>query len=70
MRLSLAVPLMIAALIVAFAQQPMPRMVTVEPAAGKVGDVISVAGEHLAKSQVAKVYLTDGDIDLELEVTD
>jgi hypothetical protein len=70
MKLSLAAPLAIAALLVAFAQQPMPRMISVEPAAGKIGDVIAVGGEHLEKTQVAKVYLTDGSNDLQVEVTE
>jgi hypothetical protein len=48
----------------------MPRMTTAEPANGKVGDVITVSGENLQKAQVAKVYLTDGKADIQVEVTD
>ena len=54
----------------AFAQQPMPRMVSVDPGNGKTGDVIAVTGENLEKAQVAKVYLTDGKNDMLVEVTE
>ncbi|HWQ57149.1 MAG TPA: IPT/TIG domain-containing protein [Bryobacteraceae bacterium] len=70
MKLSLVVPLIVAACLAAYAQQPMPRMITVEPANGKIGDIITVGGEHLEKTQVAKVYLTDGQADVQVEVTD
>jgi hypothetical protein len=64
MKLSFVVSLVVAAVLVAYAQQPMPRMSTVDPGNGKVGDVITVAGENLQKDQVAKVYLTDGKNDV------
>jgi hypothetical protein len=70
MRLSFAVPLFLAAYFVSYAQQTMPRMTTVDPGNGKAGDVITVAGENLEKSQVAKVYLTDGKNDVPVEVTE
>jgi hypothetical protein len=69
MKLSFAVPLFLAAGLAAFAQT-MPRMTTVDPINGKVGDVITVAGENLEKSQVAKVYLTDGKNDTVLDLTE
>lgn len=52
------------------AQQAMPRLNTVEPANGKAGDVLTVAGENLAKPVVEKLYLTDGKNDVELEMTE
>jgi hypothetical protein len=52
------------------AQQALPRMTSAEPSAGKAGDVIAVAGENLTKAQVAKVYLTDGKNDIEVQVTE
>jgi hypothetical protein len=55
---------------ITFAQQSMPRMTTVEPANGKAGDVLTVAGENLAKPEVEKLYLTDGKNDLQVEVTE
>jgi len=70
MKLSFVVPLLLAASIPAFAQQPMPRMTAVDPGNGKAGDLITVAGENLEKDQVAKVYLTDGKNDVVVEVTD
>ncbi len=70
MKLSLIVPLLLAASIAVYAQQPMPRMTTVDPANGKVGDLITVAGENLEKDQVAKVFLTDGKNDVVVDITD
>jgi len=69
MRLSFAAPLLLAASLAMFAQQPMPRMTAVDPGNGKAGDEITVAGENLEKAQVAKVYLTDGKNDVLVEVT-
>jgi hypothetical protein len=70
MKLSFAVPLFLAASLTAFAQQPMPRMTTVDPGNGKAGDEITVAGENLEKAHVAKVYLTDGKNDTALDLTE
>jgi hypothetical protein len=55
---------------VAFAQQAMPRMTSVEPPNGKSGDVLTAAGENLAKASVEKLYLTDGKNDVEVQVTE
>jgi hypothetical protein len=68
MKLSFVVTLLAGASLAAWAQQPMPRMISVDPMNGKAGDVIVVTGENLAKNAVAKVYLTDGKIDLVCEV--
>jgi hypothetical protein len=51
-------------------QQAMPRMTTVEPASGKIGDVLSVTGENLEKTNVAEVFLTDGKNDLKVVVSE
>jgi hypothetical protein len=69
MKLSFIIALLVAAL-VAVAQQPMPRMTSVEPPNGKSGAILTVAGEHLEKDQVAKVYLTDGKNDTLVEITE
>ena len=45
-------------------------MTGVEPGNGKVGDVITANGEYLLKTHVAKVYLTDGQVDTLVEVTE
>ena len=55
---------------IAFAQQAMPRMTTVEPGNGKAGDMLTIAGENLDKPAVAKLYLTDGKNDLEVQITE
>ncbi|MGO9970632.1 MAG: IPT/TIG domain-containing protein [Bryobacteraceae bacterium] len=70
MRLSLIACLLLGAGVVAFAQQPMPRMTSVDPLNGKIGDVIAVTGENLQKDTVAKVFLTDGKNDIPVEVSE
>jgi hypothetical protein len=70
MRQSLVVALIFAACLAALAQTTLPRMTSVEPAAGKAGDIIAIAGENLGKDQVAKVYLTDGTNDIEVSMTE
>jgi hypothetical protein len=70
MKLSFVFALLMAAGFAAWAQPAMPRMISVEPQNGKVGDVIAVSGENLAKGSVAKVYLTDDKTDLECSIVD
>ena len=70
MKLSFVVSVVVAAALVVYAQQAMPRMSTVEPGNGKAGDVITVNGENLQKESVAKVYLTDGKNDTEVQVVE
>jgi hypothetical protein len=70
MKLSFAVPLLVAASLAGYAQQSMPRMVSADPMNGRKGDVIAVTGENLQKDAVAKVYLTDGKNDYEVQVTE
>ena len=70
MRLFLIVPLLALAAIAVYAQQTMPRMTNVEPENGKAGDILTVNGEHLDKSDVVELYLTDGKKDTKLQVTD
>lgn len=69
MKTGFAISLLVAASFAAFGQA-MPRMVSTEPGNGKVGDVIAVTGENLAKDSVAKLYLTDGKDDLEVQITE
>ena len=54
----------------AFPQEGMPRMTSVEPGNGKAGDVLTAAGENLTKPGLEKLYLTDGKNDLEVQVTE
>lgn len=70
MKMSFIALLPLAAALVLLAQQTMPRMTTVEPATGKVGDVLAVAGENLDKDQVKEVYLTVGSTDVKVEITE
>jgi len=68
MRLSFVTAVLAAAGFACYGQQPMPRMVSVDPDGGKVGDIIVVTGENLQKENVAKVYLTDEKKDTQVEV--
>jgi len=68
MKLSFVLAVILTVVLVCYAQQPMPRMSTVDPGNGKAGDVITVAGENLQKEHVAKVFLTDGKNDIPVEV--
>jgi hypothetical protein len=70
MKLSFVVPILVAASFVAYAQQAMPRMTSVDPMNGKKGDVIVITGENLQKELVSKVFLTDGKNDIQVEVTE
>ena len=71
MKRSLILPaLLLAAAALGWSQPAMPRMTSVEPTNGKVGDVLVVNGENLEKANVVKVYLTDGKNDFEVGVTD
>ena len=49
--------------------QDSPRMKSVEPGNGKVGDELTVSGENLDRKFVKEVYLTDGKNDIKVEVT-
>jgi hypothetical protein len=69
MKLSFLLSLAAAACLL-IAQEAMPRMTTVEPYSGKVGDVVTVSGENLDKANVDKVFLIDDKNDLPCEVTE
>ena len=49
--------------------QESPRMKSVDPGNGKVGDELTVSGENLDAKFVKEVYLTDGKNDIKVEVT-
>jgi hypothetical protein len=69
MKLSFIVALLLAACFGVYAQQlELPRMVSVDPSSGKKGDVIVITGENLDKTQVEKLFLTDGKNDTAVEV--
>ena len=68
MKLSVLVSTLLAVGIAVWAEQPMPKMVTVDPLNGKAGDVIVATGENLQKDAVAKLYLTDGKNDIPCEM--
>jgi|SRR4051794_22144616 hypothetical protein len=70
MKTSASVLFLFAFGLIAQAQQAMPRMTTIDPGNGKVGDILIVSGENLDKAQVEKIYLTDGKNDLQVDVSD
>lgn len=70
MKLSFLLPLFAATCLVGFAQEAMPRMTTVEPYSGKVGDVVAVSGENLDKGNVSKVFLINDKTDLLCEIVE
>lgn len=49
---------------------PTPVMRTVNPETVKAGETATVSGEYLDKSRVAEVYLTDGKIDVKVEIVE
>jgi hypothetical protein len=55
---SLVIALALCPALVSFAG--FPKVTTVEPETGRVGDLISAKGENLDKSSIGEVYLTDG----------
>lgn len=66
---SIAIPLLFTLLLPPVLQsQPTPMIRSVEPAAGKVGDVLSIQGENLGQENVAALYLTDGKNDLKVAI--
>jgi hypothetical protein len=71
MKTSLVAFVVVAACLAVYAQQTAaPSVDTVEPPNGKVGTVITATGQNLQKDQVAKLYLTDGKNDIQVDVTE
>jgi hypothetical protein len=49
-------------------QAGMPMMRFVEPAFGKIGDLLVIEGENLGQESVAGLYLTDGKTDVKVPI--
>ena len=49
-------------------QAGLPTISSVEPASGKVGDLLSIQGANLGQDTVAELYLTDGKTDLKVHM--
>ena len=69
MKISVAAFALVAACLGAYAQQPAPNVDSVSPTNGKIGVEVTATGQNLQKEVVAKLYLTDGEHDLVVEVT-
>ncbi len=52
------------------AQAAFPRMTTVNPTKAKIGEVLTVEGENLEKSNVAELFLTDGKNDYKMDIVE
>ena len=59
---------LVAALAPCALAQDSPRMKTVEPMNGKVGDELTVSGENLDAKFVKEVYLTIGNKDIRADI--
>jgi hypothetical protein len=71
MRISLlSIPLLLALALPANPQSysVMPRINSVEPTSGKVGDAFTIQGENLGQENVAELYLTDGKADVKVRI--
>lgn len=49
---------------------PTPILRTVDPETVKPGDIATVSGDHMDKSRVAELYLTNGSADFKLEIVE
>lgn len=49
---------------------PVPILHAVNPESAKPGDVVTVSGESLDKSRVTELYLTNGQVDLKVVITE
>jgi hypothetical protein len=67
---AMSIPLLVALALPASPQSSsvLPTMSTVEPASGKVGDVLVVEGTNLGQDTVAALYLTDGKADVKVNI--
>ncbi len=73
MRISLmSIPLLFAFAIPANPQSPsvMPLMSSVEPVSARGGDLVTVQGTNLGQDRVAELYLTDGKVDVKMEIVE
>ena len=51
-----------------FAAEGVPKMSTVTPDSGRVGDIMKAEGEFLDKAHVTELYITDGTNDWKVEI--
>ena len=49
---------------------PTPIMRTVDPEIVKAGDVATVVGQYLDKSRVDELYLTNGTVDVKVQIVE
>ena len=52
------------------AQADFPRLTTVSPDTGKIGDELTVEGKNLSSQHVKELYLTDGQHDWKTEIVE
>ena len=51
-------------------ESAIPRLNSVEPANGKVGDLLTITGSNLGKEAIAVLYLTNGKDDTKTDMTE
>jgi hypothetical protein len=64
------VPILVAlaCVVAALAYEGFPRIQSVDPETGKIGDTASAKGENLGKAYVGDLFLTDGTNDTKLDM--
>jgi hypothetical protein len=67
---ALALGLLLSVAFMLSAQAVYPRVSELDPSTAKAGDAVVVTGQNLDKANVAEVYLSDGEKDTKVAVTD
>lgn len=60
----------LAILVLALPAIPQSSMSSVEPASGKVGDLLTIRGTNLGPNNVSALYLTDGTTDIKVAIVE
>jgi hypothetical protein len=68
MRISLLSLTLLLLLAASARSQSTPFIRAVEPASGTIGDVFQVQGDNLDEAHVAALYLTDGKVDVKVQI--
>jgi nitrous oxidase accessory protein NosD len=68
--MKLFLPLVLVATLALQAQQVAPRLTGIEPDNAKPGDALTANGEYLDKANVADLYLTTGNKDYKVAMTE
>jgi len=61
---------LVCAAVALYALQALPRCTSLDPDTAKVGDIVSVKGENLDKKSAGQLFLTDGNKDTKVVITE